>query len=283
MPKVSPLVLSLSLALAACGAPAAAPTESVASPPPPAVTETAEPTATETATPEPSPTPTEVALLPLELVEWAEFRYANPADPANTDTHVEVLIRNPNDVPVRIDQDGVDLRFVNSAGAVVFSNKNPFFYVWEGAWMLPGETAALSACVCFWTSGVEKQEWETLEWVVPLESATDIAYTEDVEVILGEWFSLAEAHLGGAGLGAEITLANTSDQVLESIPLRVLARDGLRRYVGIATFGNAVASFVEDIDIQPGDTASGVVVNDIDYFDGPMTYEVNAIGILAEP
>jgi len=184
---------------------------------------------------------------------------------------------------VRIDQDRVDLRFVNSAGAVVYSNENPFFYVWEGSWMLPGEIASLSACVCFWTSGVEKQEWHALDLVVPVAPATDIAYTTDVEVVLGEWFSLAEAHLGGSGVGAELTLTNTGDQVLESISLRVLARDASGRYIGMATFGNAVASFTEDVAIQPGDTANGVVVNEIDFFNGPMTYEVHAIGILAQP
>jgi hypothetical protein len=84
-------------------------------------------------------------------------------------------------------------------------------------------------------------------------------------------------------VGAELTLTNTGDQVLESIPLRVLARDASGRYIGMATFGDAVASFTEDVGIQPGDTANGIVVNDIEYFDGPMTYEVQAIGILAEP
>ena len=62
----------------------------------------------------------------------------------------------------------------------------------------------------------------------------------------------------------------------------MLARDAIGRYIGVATFGNAVARFIEDISIQPGDTANSVVVNDIEYFDEPMTYEVNAVGIPAE-
>jgi hypothetical protein len=218
----------------------------------------------------------------LEIVEWAEYPYANPADPQNTDTHVEVLIRNPNDFPLRLNTDEVALRLLNAAGEIVFTNPNPFFYIWQGSWMLPGETAALSACVCFWTGGLEKQEWEMLELSVPLDIAADIAYTLDVEVTLGEFFSLAEAHLGGNGLGAELTLTNTSDQALESIPMRVVARDSSGRYVGVATFGNAVASFTEDINLPPGATANGIVVSDIDYFNGRMTYEVAAIGLLAE-
>jgi hypothetical protein len=278
---------ALFLAASACGFPAriaTAPTfGEEARTPAVSSTEMTAFTAAATAIPEPSATPIP-ALLDLEIVEWSEFPYANLADPSNTDTHVEVLIRNPNDVPVRIDQNSVELRFLNSAGEVVYSNPNPFLYIWEGSWMLPGETAALSACVCFWTSGIQKQDWASLELTTPLEIATGLAYTLDVEVTLGEFFSLAEAHLGGDGLGAEITLTNTSDQVLESIPLRVLARDASGRYVGIVTFGNAVASFTENISIQPGDTADGVVVSDIDYIDlnMPLTYEVAAIGILAK-
>jgi hypothetical protein len=262
----------------ACNSPGPTATQTPAVSP----TETTTPTPAATATPEPSLTPTQ-AVLDLEIVEWSEWPYASPADPSNTDTHVEVLIRNPNDFPVRVNDDDDELRFINAAGEVVYTNPSPFFYLWQGEWMLPGETTALSACVCFWTSGMEKQEWESLELVAPLEIATNIAYTPDVEVTLGKFFSLADAHLGGSGLGAEITLTNTSDQVLESIPMRVLARDASGRYVGVATFGNAVASFTENISIQPGDTASGIVVSDIDYIDMnvPLSYEVAAIGILA--
>jgi hypothetical protein len=255
--------------------------------PTPALAPTAGAAATDTAAPtdlatlEPSATPTP-ALLDLEIVEWSEFPYANPADPANTDTHVEVLIRNPNDVPVRLTREGEELRFLNAAGEVVYANPSPFFYIWQGSWMLPGETYALSACVCFWTGGLEKQEWESLELIAPLQVATDLAYTLDVEFTVGEFFSLADAHLGGSGLGAEVKLVNRSEHVLESVPTLVFARDLNGRYIGMASFGNAVASFTENIGIQPGATASGVVVNDIDYYDDPMTYEARAIGILAD-
>jgi hypothetical protein len=252
--------------------PAVSPTETTAP------TETMVPTATDTPEPSLTPTPT---VLDLEIVEWSEWPYASPADPSNTDTHVEVLIRNPNDFPVRVNNDEDELRFINAAGEVVFTNPSSFFYIWQGDWMLPGETAALSACVCFWTSGMEKQDWESLELTAPLEIATNIAYTPDVEVTLGEIINLAEAHLGGSGLGIETTLTNTSDQVLESIPHRVLARDASGRYVGVAFAGNALASFTENIGIQPGDTATGINVIEIDYIDMnvPLSYEVAAIGI----
>jgi hypothetical protein len=286
--KFVTVFLIVILMASACSSPVPTATATATPARTPAVspTETTAPTTiapTETATPEPSLTPTP-AVLALEIVEWSEWPYANPADPANTDTHVEVLIRNPNDFPVRVNHAEAELKFINAAGDVVFTNPSSFFYIWQGEWMLPGETAALSACVCFWTNGKEKQDWESLELIAPLEIATNLAYTSDVEVTLGEFFNLADAHLGGNGLGAEITLTNTSDQVLESLPMRVLARDAGGRYVGIATFGNAVASFTENISIQPGDTATGVVVSDIDYIDMnvPLTYEVAAIGILAQ-
>src|SRR5687768_2974586 len=107
----------LFLITSACGFPAR-----IATAPPfgedartPAVSSTEITEPTETGTSEPSATPA-AALLNLEILEWSEFPYANLADPSNTDTRVEVLIRNPNDVPVRIDQDSVELRFVNAAG-----------------------------------------------------------------------------------------------------------------------------------------------------------------------
>lgn len=232
---------------------------------------------------EPSFTPTP-ALLPLEIVEWSEWPYTDLADPSITDTHVEVLIRNPNNFPVRVNrnEDEDELRFINAAGETVYTNPNPVFYIWQGEWMLPGETAALSACECFESQGLEKQAWESLELVAPLEIATDIAYTLDVEVTLGEIVDIAAAHLGGSGFALETTFNNTSGQALESVPHRVLARDANGRYVGVAFAGNAVASFTKNIAIQPGDTATGLNVIEINYVDSSLTtltYEVAAIGI----
>lgn len=268
----------------ACSSPVPIATQAPGASPTETIIPTTTATATAIRTPEPSFTPTPV-VLNLEILEWSEWPYGNLADPSNTDTHVEVLIRNPNDFPVKVNTDEDELRFINAAGDIVYTNPSPFFYIWQGEWMLPGETAALSACVCFMTSGVEKQEWESLELIAPLEIATDIAYTRDVDVKLGEIINLAEAHLGGSGLGMETTLTNTSDQVLESIPMRVLARDANGKYVGVAFAGNAVASFTDNIGIQPGDSASGINVIEIDYIDinVPLNYEVAAIGIPFQP
>ena len=281
--KFITLFIIVMLIAFACSAPVPTATHTPAASPTAFPTETTAPAPTATATPEPSLTPTP-AVLDLEIIEWTEWPYASPADPSNTDTHVEVLIRNPNDFPVKVNNEEDELRFINAAGEVVFTNPSSFFYIWQGDWMLPGETAALSSCACFWTSGMEKQDWESLELVAPLEPATNFVYTPDVEVTLGEIFNLADAHLGGNEMGIEVTLTNTSDQVLESIPLRVLARDASGRYVGAAVFGSAVASFTENINIQPGDTATGIDVSAIDYIDMnvPLSYEVAAIGIPAQ-
>lgn len=279
--SIALFIIVVSIA-SACSSPAPVPTQAPAILPTEttAPTETITPTAT--ATPEPSFTPTP-ALLPLEILEWHEWPYTDLVDPANTDTHVEALIRNPNDVPVRVNHDLAELRFINVAGEAVYVNPNPVFHIWQSEWMLPGETAALSACVCFWTSGVEKQGWESLKLVAPLEIATDISYTLDVEVKLGKFVDIAAAHLGGGGFALETTLTNTSDQPLASIAHRVLARDANGRYVGVAFGGNAVVKFNKNIAIQPGDTATGLNVIDINYVDESilptLTYEVAAIGI----
>lgn len=279
--RFAALVIIAILFTSACNSPAPVATAVTMTTQVPAVsaTETSAPTTTVTSESSFTPTPT---LLPLEILEWHEWPYTDLVDPTNTDTHVEALIRNPNDVPVRVNHDLAELRFINVAGEAVYVNPNPVFHIWQSEWMLPGETAALSACVCFWTSGIEKQGWESLKLVAPLEVATDISYTLDVEVKLGKFVDIAAAHLGGGGFALETTLTNTSDQPLASIAHRVLARDANGRYVGVAFGGNAVVKFNKNIAIQPGDTATGLNVIEINYFDGSvasLTYEVAAIGI----
>ncbi len=255
----------------------------------PAFTPTAEPSSTPSpepfpsATPEPSLTATP-ALSPLEIQEWAIYPYANLADPQVTDQRVEMLVRNPNDFPVRVNTSDAEIRFLNAAGEVVYRNPSPTFYIWEGSWILGGETVPISVCECFDTDGVARQAWELLELFAPLEAASNIVYTNDVEVNLGEFFSLSEAHLGGDEMGVEIKLVNTSDQVLKRFEVHVTARDANSKYVGVAISG----SFADRdnagnyTDIAPGASGGGVVVSLIDYVDGPLNYEVTAIGIPAD-
>ena len=286
-------LLLIILAVAACSTPGSVAIET----PSPLATDTqtpfptASPEPSPTATLEPSPTATlepsltaTPAVQLLEIVEWAVYPYANLADPQNTDTRVEILVRNPNEFPVRINRDGVELRLLNAAGETVYTNENPTFYIWEGSWILGGEIVPISACACFDTSGVAKQAWENLELVVPLAAAQGIAYTSDVEVSLGEFFSLEEAHLGGDQLGAEIELLNTSGQVLKSFEVRVIARDASGKYVGVAIHGEFADTdnSGEYVKIEPGASGGGIVVSEIDYVDEPLSYEVTAIGIPAE-
>ncbi len=93
-----------------------------------------------------------------------------------------------------------------------------------------------------------------------------------------------EAHLGGDQLGAEINLVNTSDQLLKSYEVRVIARDANGKYVGVAIYG----SFGDwdgsgnNVKIEPGASGGGIIVSMIDYVDGPLGYEVTAIGIPAQ-
>jgi len=257
-------------------------------PPVPLVTDTSAPSPTATiepsptATSEPSPTATPI-IQPLDIVEWAEYPYANLVDPQNTDTHVEILVRNSNDFPVRVELNEVELKFLNAAGDVVYSNPNPTFHFWEGSWIRGGETLPISACVCFNSSGLEKQAWDKLELVVPIEMIEEIAFTTDVEVSIGEFFSLEEAHLGGDMLGTQITLVNTGDQVLKSFEVLITARNSNSEYVGAAVYGSFIDRNAngEHTRIEPGASADGIVVSEIDYFDDPLNYEVTAIGILA--
>ena len=217
-------------------------------------------------------------LLALEIVEWAEYPYANLADSTNRDTRLEMLVRNPNDLPVEIDTDGLEVRLVNGAGNVVYANPNPKLFIWEGAWVKGGETFPISACVCFDSSGLAREEWDTVDLVAPLKEAVGIAYTDDVKFSLGEWFRLSDRHLGGDSLGVDFEVANTSEKVLSSFDVRVTARDADGRYVGVAVWGSFADRRTPVID--PGASATGVLPTLIDYFDGPLTYTSEAIGIV---
>lgn len=279
-PALRHLVFALALGVLACRAPTVQAPAPATGAPTQSATETVAAPATPASSPEPAPRPTPV-LQPLEIVEWYEHPIRNLVDPSSGATNVEVLIHNPNDFHVRIDQDNSEVRFVNAAGEVVYTNPNPFFYIWQGEWMAPDQTAALQVCMCFESQGSAKPQWETLELTAPLEITNPI-YTQDVE-IAAEFVLLEEVLHGYSGPGVATTLTNSSDQVLESIPMLVFARDAGGRYVGMATFGNAVVNFTEDIGIQPGDSASGFNVSEIDYLGNErLTYESAAIGIIAQ-
>jgi hypothetical protein len=290
-PILMVVLFLLVLFVAACSAPQSTASEAGGETSTPAALATDTQAPSPTATPEPSPTATlepsptaTQAIRQLEIEEWGVYPYSNPADPQNTDTHIEILVRNPNKFPVRVNLDKVELRLLNAAREIVYTNPNPTFYIWEGSWIRGGETAAITACLCFETDGVAKQEWESLDLAAPLEAAPGIAYTTDVNVTLGEFFSLEQAHLGGNQLGAEIKLVNTSGQGLKCFEVRVIARDANGKYVGVATYGSfgdwdSSGNYVK---IEPGASGGGIIVSMIDYVHGPLDYEVTAIGILAQ-
>ena len=271
--KIAVTSIVASLLLAACGSPAPATSAPAAS-----TTESSPPTAT--LNPEPSLTPTP-SITDLEIVEWFEHFIPNLVDPSITDTKIEILVHNPNKFPVHVNTDELEFRLLNAAGEVVYTNSAPYFSLWEGSWMLAGESTGFQICACFQSQGLETQEWASIELVAPLEPADDVLYTTDVEAVLGEPFDIAEAHLGGSGIGLPTTLTNTSDQPLKSIPMRIIARDESGRYIGMPAFGNSVVSFTENISIQPGESLFGSNVSEIDYYDGPLTYEIAAIGLIA--
>ncbi len=276
--KLGFLILVGLVALAAC----AAPPETAIEPSIPAEPESTA-TPADTATPEASPTP---ALLDLEILEVFEHSIPNLSDPSSGVTNVEVLIRNPNDFHVSITGDA-EVRFLNSAGDVVYTNPNPSFFIWQGEWMTPGQTGAIQVCMCLESEGSERPEWESLELIAPLEEITKPAYTTDVEVI-AEFVLLEEVLHGYSGPAVDVTLTNTSDQVLEGIAKLVFAYNASGQYVGMASYGTAVVTFREDIEtqqrgIQPGDTAHGFEDSEIDYLGNErLTYEVQAIGIIQQ-
>lgn len=237
-------------------------------------------TSNNTTTPAPSPTAT-LTVLDLEILEWFEYLSPRRAEPSNTDVTIQVLVHNPNDFPVHVNTSDLEFQLLNTAGEIVYTVPSAYFSLWEGTWMLAGDSTGFQICACFQTGGLETQEWESIELFAPIEPATDVAYTTKIEATLGEPINLAESHLG-SGTGIPMMMKNISDQTLESIPMRVIARDSSGQFIGMAGFGNSVVSFTENISILPGDSLDGIIESEIDYFDGPLTYEITAIGIIAQ-
>lgn len=241
----------------------------------PALAATDRPVPTAAGTPQPSPTPTQV-VLDLEVVEWSIWPYRD-----GPDTHLEILVRNPNEFPVRVNEDETELRLMRGAAEMVYTNPNPQVHLWGDVWglILPGETVPVSACLCFANEGIEEPEWETFELVTTLEEATAPAHTTDVELSLGEFQATLEC-----ASCAEATMTNASGQPLKSILLRVIARDRNGKYVGVAMWGE-VGDWDDagnDVTIPPGFSFTGFLASEIDDVSGPLDYEATTIGLVAE-
>ena len=261
------------LVVTACSAPEAIATEPGAETSTPAAvaTETQAPSAT--AIPEPSLTPTP-AILQLEVVEWARW------EDVPGYTNVEVLLRNPNDFPVRVKK--TDVSVINGAGEIVLTTEDVEYYLWaDEGWglILPGETVPATIHVYPANTGDVVPEWKTFRLDFDLEEATPIPYTLDLKVSLGKFGNSLDYDYG-----APLDITNTSGQTLTRVLFLFTARDGNGTYLGVdnyVTFGKWDEAGNLISRMEPGQTSHTIFVPILDRV--PLTsihYEITAIGLL---
>jgi hypothetical protein len=255
-------VLVISLAILACSG--LTPTETVpqvqANTPSEAGAQTAIP-ATSTAIPAPSPTPT-AAPLQLEIVQsqvWTDYQ---------GNARANVLLRNPYDFPVS-STSGSGVTMLNSAGEIIQGTKLYFLDGISGGsgFILPGETIAANACfTCEKTLLTE--EWASIKFAIIAKDATELwNYSTEVEA------SSVNVSFAGDSPTFDITgtVKNNSDSSLQRISVRVIVFDQDGNLVG--------AGEVSAWNVGAGATANlnGYGIGQTP--DGPVTYEITALGV----
>lgn len=259
------VMIVLSLAVLACGS--SAPTEAAPQTQPNTEVESNATTVIATRTPFPkfptsSPAPTD-AFLQLEILQtqaWTDYQ---------GNARLNVLFHNPYDIPVSL---GANPRatLVNSAGEFL---RDGLLYFLDGisgggGFLLPGETIAANACFTC-EEALLTEPWDSVRLVTKVEEASGAwNYSTDVEAS-GVNVSF---HNNGLFLDVSGTVKNNSESTLSVISARVIVFDQDGNLVGAA-----VASAW---DVAPGATGSLSVLLGIGQQpDGPVTYEVSALGV----
>lgn len=255
------VILVMSLAVLACGS--STPTEAV----PQVQTNTNVEPSVEAATATPkaisvsSPQPT-LARLQLEVVQsqvWTDYQ---------GNARVNVLLHNPYEFPVA---PGFAARatLVNSAGEAMRDGELYFLDGISGGngFSLPGETIAANACFTC-EEALLTEDWASIKFVVIVDDATE------------SWDYSTEVEASGVNVSFEGdspifdvtgTVKNNSDSVLDRISVRVIVLDQEGNLVGAAE--------VSAWDVGPGATVNfnGYGIGQTP--DGPVTYEVTALGV----
>jgi hypothetical protein len=268
MKNISSLVIVLlliSLVVTACGSTApteaAPPVETPASTEPSIETATVIPTTTATAIPTSFPSPT-TAPLQLEAVQsqvWTD---------RDGNVRVNVLLRNPYDFPVQPKFRG-RANLLNSAGESVRALELYFLDGISGGhgFLLPGETIAANTCFTCERTPLS-EEWASVEFVSTIEDATDSwDYSTEVEASVGNVSFAGDSPI----FDISGTVTNNNDSLMSRISARVFVFDEGGNLVGAAE--------ASAWDVAPGATVnfSGYGIGQMP--DGPVTYEVTALGV----
>lgn len=180
-----------------------------------------------------------------------------------------VLLRNPYDFPVAA-KSGAQAALLNKQGEFV---KSDGLYYLDGisggvGFALPGETIAANACFNCEQAPLTEEEWGSVKFTSYVQDATDS----------WELFTEVEATVGDVSFDGDSpifwitgTVKNNSDSALSRISFRLFVFDQDGNLVGAAESSAW--------DVAPGATAdiSGYGIGQTP--DGPVEYEVTALGV----
>lgn len=258
--RLTVVLFCTSLAILACGS--STPTETAQQPD--AATNT--PTALETST----VVPTEIPLIPtatvsrlqLEVVQYQTWvdKYEN--------LRVNVLFRNTNDYPVRLSRSG-NVSVFDKDGKLLRNNSLYFLDGISGGlgFLLPGEIVAANGCFTCEELPLKGEPASYKFEVLVGDASASVNYYTDVEATIGSVTFEADSPL----FFFSGTVKNNTDQVLQRIAGRIIVFDQQGTLVGV---GEASA-----YDIGPGGSGSFDGVGFGQQADGPVTYEVSALGV----
>ena len=272
----------IGLVFASCGSP-----DAIGFPPAVSTSQHgAGPAATLTSTAETTPTENPFE---LEILEW--HRWAEPLDEYDVErgwSYVYTLVRNPHEFAVEV-VGTPTARLFNGAGEFVYRSRGAD--ILDGSLMgigqiLPGETIGIYFCACGTAGSVAVPEWESF--------ALDFDPRETEAVTLSTDFQVSPINVNQADYFSVIyTLTYSGQQPLRAVAVRLTVSDQEGSYLGSGEVGILGRRSADGYDpIQPGTTFdfSGMnedppavsVLLDPAYKDAPLTYEIYAVGSLAE-
>lgn len=253
------VLLLMSLPVLACGV--LTPTETAPQVEAGATMEPGVGSATQNAIPVSSPVPT-TGKPEMEIVQtqtWTD---------RDGNVRVNVLLHNPYEYPVAPGS-GAGVSLLNGAGESI---RGADLYFLDGisggsGFILPGETIAATSCFTCERDPLT-EEWASVKFVTSIVDATDRwDYHTDVEATIGDVSFDGDSPI----FWASGTVTNNGDLALARISVRIFVFDQAGDLIGAAE--------VSAWDVGAGATASfnGYGIGQAP--DGPVTYEVTALGV----
>lgn len=204
------------------------------------------------------PTATQPELEVVQFQAWKDYQ---------ENARANVLLRNPYDFPVSLVSSGATLR--NSTGELMRAGELYFLDGISGGngFILPGETIAANVCFTC-EAAVLTEDWASVDFKTKVEDATDRwDYSTEVEANVGEVSFEGNSPI----FNVTGTVTNKSNSALQRISVRIFVFDQEGKLVG--------ASESSAWGVEPGTTVNFDGYGIGQTLEGPVTYEITALGV----